>query len=145
MHCPKIGKLFVLVNTRKNSCKNLLFKKCESSLIKFLGKSENVLVVRVQPDFVFYFSWLALDLYGNLLFRRVSSMLAFHSLVKCLSCPSEKNSAMLRSTDIENGAPGPPPVIIEWVKFVRYILIVYKQKSNTKTKGVFLYTVNHLT
>ena len=52
MHCPKIGKLFVLVNTRKNSCKNLLFKKCESSLIKFLGKSENVLVVRVQPDFV---------------------------------------------------------------------------------------------
>ena len=88
---------------------------------------------------------MALDLYGNLLFPRVSSMLAFHSLVKCLSCPSEKNSAMLRSTDIENGAPGPPPVIIEWVKFVRYILIVYKQKSNTKTKGVFLYTVSHLT
>ena len=126
MHCPKIGKLFVLVNTRKNSCKNLLFKKCESSLIKFLGK------------FCFYFSWPALqDLYGNLLFQRVSSMLAFHSLVKCLSCPSEKNSAMIRSTDIENGAPGPPPVIIEWVKFVRHILIVYKQKSNTKTKGVF--------
>ena len=95
--------------------------------------------------FCFYFSWPALDLYGNLLFRRLSSMLAFHSLVKRLSGPSEKNSAMLRSTDIENGAPGPPPVIIEWVKFVRYILIVYKQKSNTKTKGVFLYTVNHLT